>query len=158
MLRLLSARREPIDTDEPVLRNRQVELIRDQPTSRFTSGYGVQLIDRFPYARATDLRVTYSHAHQIPSAVTLTEATDIQSDLNIDERLEQALVYGVCWRAMATTEVVRTDQSAQGNAASAADVPPTHRVSVAEEMRRLRDLELSVENQRLLSEYGIMRS
>lgn len=158
VIRLLSARREPTASGQVVMKNRQVELLRRQPTSRFTSGYGVQLIDRFNYGTATDLRVTYAHSYSIPSAVTVSESTDIQSDLDIPQRLEQALVYGVCWRAMAATEVNRTDATAQGQQSISGDVPPTHRASVAEDLRRLRDLELGDEYERLISEYGVVKA
>lgn len=130
-----------------------VRLIQDRDSDEFSSGYAIQLPHVFDRDRViqTTLITDYDF-----SAID-TDSTNLNSDVGLRETRLDVLYYGVMWRLMSWKEVSRTDP-ASSPAQDNEEVPPTHNLQVAQQLKQLRDIRLSEEVTRMYDLYPVLMS
>ena len=152
-IRLLSAKalRFPGKTYN---RRSEVEavLVFDPDSSSFTTtGVGVQLLK--PVNEAITIEVEYLTGFDVSQLDT--PANSLEDDAQVDEKFIDILMYGTMYRLIATREVGRTAAAAQARH-TAEQVPPTHILQVAENMKMIRDQRIADEQYRRHSKYSVL--
>lgn len=117
---------------------------RNLNTGEFASGVAL-ILDHAPGGSGATLRVTYAKRFDVS---TFTDATTLAT-IGLEETMYDIAPYGAAWRLISGREGNRTRTDAQGEARAAAEVPPGHILRTAEEYRRLRDVRLEQEAERL---------
>ena len=130
-----------------------VRLIYDRDTNQFTTGWGIQLPQRFDTVRT--IQTTLITDYDLSSIGT--DGTDLEGDVGLRANRLDVLYYGVMWRLMSWKEVGRTDRASNA-ALDSEEVPPTHQIQVAQQLKQLRDQRLSEEVTRMYDLYPVLMS
>lgn len=152
---ILDVRRSPADTTSAVWpRVRSYEVVRNLPTANFASGTALFLKEYPRIGSATvasTILVTYAKAF---TTSTFAESTDLTGTCGLEESMLDLLQYGTAWRMMAAREVSRTDQSSQVEPRIKDEVPPMHAANTATALKRLRDVRMGEEIDKLRRRWG----
>jgi hypothetical protein len=154
--RLLSADvlPETTSTNWKNQRNRiDVRLIFDRDADEYTTGWAIQLPHRFDTDRV--IQTTLLTDYNLASIAS--DATDLEVDVGLRDSRLDVLYYGVMWRLMSWKEIGRTDRAASP-ALDNEEVPPTHQLQVAQQLKQLRDQRLSEEITRMYDLYPVLMS
>ena len=146
---LLDVRLRYISTDYPLVR--KVSLVRNVPTSDFSSGYALKFNES---TMAGSLRVTYKTGFN-PMAL---EANDVQTITGFPLSAEDILVLGAQIRLMAPREIKRNFTESQGDTRRADEVPAGSVTNSIANLQKLRRDRIIAEATKLDSQYPIVLS
>lgn len=133
-------------TDYPVLRN--VQLVRNLPTSDFGSGVALKMNEP---DRAATLRVVYKS----PFSRVTKESDDLQTVAGYPLSAEDILVMGAQIRLMAPREIKRNLTESQGDTRRADEVPSGAVSNSVMNLMRLRRDRIMAEATKLDSQYPL---
>lgn len=133
-------------TDYPVLRN--VQLVRNLPTSDFGSGIALKMNEP---DRAATLRVVYKS----PFTRVTKESDDLQTVAGYPLSAEDILVMGAQIRLMAPREIKRNLTESQGDTRRADEVPSGAVSNSVMNLMRLRRDRIMAEATKLDSQYPL---
>lgn len=150
----LRVRRKMTDTvsgtatwvDVPI---RQFRIETNLPTSDFASGNAF-IVPSNP--NTATYRVEYAQEFDLSGLEVIT--TDIAT-LPLSERLIDAAVYGVAWRALAGDEASRSSDTSQPEPREAAEVRARDRIQAASSYKAICDERLEQEKRRLRQLYPV---
>jgi len=129
------------------LRQRRIET--NLPTDQFPSG-NVLIAATNP--TTSDWRIEYAQEFDLSGLADLT--TDITT-LPLNDRLIDAAIYGIAWRALASDEAARSNDASQPEPRDAAEVKALDRIHVASSYKAIRDQRLEEEKRRLRQLYPV---
>lgn len=113
------------------------------PTSEFASGNALILP---PQPFASELILNYAQGFDLAG---LDDVTTDLDDVGLSERLYDAALHGVAFRALASDEASRLDDHAQPEPRAAEEVEPFDQMRAASAYKAIRDLRLEEEKRRL---------
>jgi hypothetical protein len=144
-LSIYAVRYESINRQWPMIRS--WELIRDQDTTDFPTGFALRLHDCWPTG---DLRVQYKAPFGTVSALSddLAGAT-----IGLPTTADDLVMFGMQMRVMAGREVKRNFTESQGDTRRAEEVPAGAVGNSYRGLERLRQLRLIAEVNRLQKRY-----
>lgn len=143
---LIQVRIRYTSTDYPVLRN--VQLVRNLPTSDFGSGVALKMNEP---DRAATLRVVYKS----PFSRVTKETDDLQTVAGYPLSAEDILVMGAQIRLMAPREIKRNLTESQGDTRRADEVPSGAVSNSVMNLMRLRRDRITAEATKLDSQYPL---
>jgi hypothetical protein len=143
-LDIYAVRYESINQQWPLIRSWQ--LMRDQVTGDFPSGFALRLFGSWPIG---NLRIQYKAPFGTVTALT----DDVTVTMGLPTTADDLVVLGMQMRAMAGREVKRNFTEAQGEPRRAEEVPAGAIGNSYRGLERLRQLRLIAEVARLQKRY-----
>ena len=120
------------------------EVARNLPTADFASGSALFLAKYLEKAARLQLTVTKPFVTS-----TWADSTDMETTVKLASSMLDIPPMGAAWRLLAPRETQRTFTEAQSESRLAQDVPPGATITTAERLKRLRDLRIVEEGDRL---------
>jgi hypothetical protein len=142
---LYDVRLRYLNDDYPVVRS--VRLMRDMPTSDFSSGFALVFDD---YVRAGSMRVIYKAPYD-----QFTAESDTVSSVGGSDTLDDLLAIGAQMRLVAPREVKRNFTESQGDTRRAEEVPSGAVANSMIQLQRLRRDRIQAEAARLNRQHPI---
>lgn len=147
---ILSVTRAPVAGDtENADYKLDFHLERSAPTERFPAGQSLVL--HSVLGSDVDVLVTVAEPYDVDSA--FVDTTDVEEDIGIHAAAHDIPPIGAAWRLMLGREIKRSFGEGQGEPRRAEEIPANLSLTIADTLRKTRDLRLSQERARLRGAY-----